>query len=195
MLFRGFFIELTLAPLLSLLSLFFLASYRGPLFVLFWVPPFAMLSFYLISPFSQYTWIRSLTLMVGGLITVYVSHLRTRAEALASSHELILSRLPYPILVSDATSKVVYFNDAACSLLKFPPGELLGFSWFNLLWDGGSKGEDIERYVRLSLSQEKTQKEVFLLCGMDDRRWKAEVIKDSLGQGGRLITTISPLPG
>jgi len=191
-LFRGLFVELTLAPLLSLLSLFYLASRREPWFVFFWIFPFAILSFYLIIPFSQYAWVRSLTLVLGGLITVYVSYLRARAEALANSHHLILSKLPYPILVSDATSKIVYFNDTACSLLKIQAKELFGFSWFNLLWDAGNKSDDIEKYVRLSLSQEKGRKEVFRLCGMDGRLWTAEVLKDSLGQGGRLITTITP---
>ncbi|NDA10199.1 MAG: hypothetical protein EBZ07_05055, partial [Verrucomicrobia bacterium] len=78
--FAEIFQELTLAPLLSLLSFFVLATRRPPGSILLWIFPFVALSYLLISPFSKFVWIRSITLALGGLITAYASHLRTRAE-------------------------------------------------------------------------------------------------------------------
>lgn len=189
--FREFFQELTIAPFLSLVSLFLLASRRSPLFVFLWTFPFLVLSYILIAPFSQFVWTRLGTLLLGGWITTYVAHLRARAERLSQSHQLIFSTLPYPVLVSDSTSKVVFFNQAASDVLKIPPAELAGFSWFNLLYDDGAKSADIERYVRLSLASEKVRGEPFRLCGIDGKIWNAEVVKDSVGEAGRLITTFS----
>lgn len=189
--FREFYQELTLAPLLSLLSLFLLASRYPPLFVFCWLWPFVLVSYILINPYSQFAWIRTGTLILGGWITCYVAFLRIRTERLLGSHQLVFSTLPYPILVSDPTSKVVFFNRAASNLLKIPEHELLGFSWFNLLLDQGNRAEEMERYVRWSLSKENEGVLKFDLCGLDGQIWKANVVKDATGKKGRLITTFS----
>lgn len=182
--------ELTLAPLLSLLSLFILAMFRPPGFVLAWILPFVLLSFYLIFPYSQFVWTRTLTLTLGGLITAYASYLRTRAVKLSLSLEKLFSRIIHPIIVSDVTSKILFFNQAACDALKIPEGELRGFSWFNLLEDQGNKGMDIERYVRLGISERLDDKEGFRLVGLDGKTWEAMVIKEDSNMGCRLITTL-----
>lgn len=182
--------ELTIAPLLSLLSLFILAMFRPPGFVLLWIFPFVLLSYFMIVPFSQFVWTRILTLLLGGVITAYASYLRTRAVKLSASLERLFSRITHPIIVSDVTSKIVFFNQAACEALKIPESELHGFSWFNLIMDQGNKARDIERYVRLGVSEGLDDKEVFRLVGLDGKSWEAIVIKEGPNKGGRLITTL-----
>lgn len=182
--------ELTLAPLLSLLSLFILAMFRPPGFVLFWIFPFVLLSYFMIVPFSQFVWTRTLTLLLGGMITAYASYLRTRAVKLSASLEKLFSRITHPIIVSDVTSKIVFFNQAACEALKISEGELRGFSWFNLIMDQGDKAKDIERYVRLGVSERLEDKEAFRLVGLDGKIWEAMVIKEGPNKEGRLITTL-----
>lgn len=182
--------ELTLAPLLSLLSLFILAMFRPPGFVLVWILPFVLLSFFLILPYSQFVWTRTFTLVLGGLITAYASYLRTRAVKLSASLEKLFSRIIHPIIVSDATSRILFFNQAACDALKIPEGELRGFSWFNLILDQGNKTSDIERYVRLGTSERLDDQEAFRLVGLDGKVWEAMVIKEGPRGDGRLITTL-----
>lgn len=183
--------ELTFAPLLALLSLFILAMFRPPGFVLAWILPFVFLSHHLIAPYSQYVWTRSFTLSLGGLITTYASYLRTRAVNLSASLERLFSRIPYPVIVSDSTSRIVFFNLAASKALKIQADELRGFSWFNLILDRGNKAQDIERYVRLGVSKDPEAQESFQLVGLDGKSWKAEVIKEGSRKEGRLITTLS----
>lgn len=183
--------EFTFAPLFSLLCLFILAMFRSPGFVLFWILPFALTSFLLIEPFSQFVWMRSITLILGGLITAYASYLRIKAVQLSNSLEKIFLRLPYPVIVSDVTSKIVFFNEAACVALNIGRRELLNFSWFNLLLDEGCKSKDIERYVRLGVSSQFDAQETFRLVGLDGKVRKALVIKDGAQTGSRLITTLN----
>jgi len=187
--------ELTIAPLLSLLSLFILAMFRPPGFVLLWIFPFVLLSYFMIVPFSQFAWTRSLTLLLGGVITAYASYLRTRAVKLSASLERLFSRITHPIIVSDVTSKILFFNQAACDALGIPEGELCGFSWFNLIFDRGAKARDIERYVRLGISECLGGKEVFYLVGLNGKIWEGTVIKEGAHKDSRLITTLNWFAG
>ncbi len=187
--------ELTLAPLLSLLSLFILAMFRTPGFVLIWTLPFLLLSYYLISPYSQFVWTRTLTLLLGAIITAYASFLRTRAVKLSTSLEKLFSRITHPIIVSDVTSKILFFNQAACDALEIPESELRGFSWFNLILDRGAKARDIERYVRLGISERLGGKEVFYLVGLNGKIWEGTVIKEGAHKDSRLITTLNLFAG
>lgn len=189
--FAEIFEELTLAPLLSLLSLFVLATRRPPGSILLWIFPFVALSYFLISPYSKFVWIRSITLALGGLITAYASHLRTRAETIAARNEKIFSQLPYPILVSDATSRIISFNQAACAALKIAPKEMQGFSWFNLLFDNGRKAEQIERYVRHAAEKGGEDPAHFQLVGLDGKVWQATVIRAGAESRDHLITTLA----
>ncbi len=189
--FAEIFQELTLAPLLSLLSLFVLATRRPPGSILLWIFPFVVLSYFLISPYSKFVWIRSITLALGGLITAYASHLRTRAETVAARNEKVFSQLPYPILVSDATSRIVFFNQAACAALKIAPKEMQGFSWFNLLFDDGKKAEQIERYVRHAARKDGEDSAQFQVVGFDGKVWQATVIRAGAESRGHLITTLA----
>lgn len=182
--------EVTFAPLLSLMSFFVMAMFRGPGFVLFWILPFALVSFYLIYPFSQFIWTRLVTLILGGLITSYASYLRINAVNLSSSLEKLFSRIAYPVIVSDVTSKIVFFNEAAARCLKIEGRELQKFSWFNLLVDDGGKAKDIERYVRLGISSQMDAQENFRLVGLDGKIWEALVIKEGSQKESRLITTL-----
>ena len=183
--------EHTFAPFLCLLSFFILAMFRHPVFVLVWIFPFVMLSHYLILPYSQYPWTRSLTLLLGGLITAYAAYLRSRAVSLSTSLERLLSRIPYPVIVSDVTSRILFFNQAACDALKIRADELRGFSWFNLIFDQGNKARDIERYVRLGMSKDLGAQESFCLVGLDGKSWEADVIKEGLSKDSRMITTLN----
>ena len=183
--------EHTFAPFLCLLSFFILAMFRHPVFVLVWVFPFVILSHYLILPYSQYPGTRSLTLLLGGLITTYAAYLRTRAVNLSISLERLFSRIPYPVIVSDVTSRILFFNQAACDALKIRADELRGFSWFNLIFDQGNKARDIERYVRLGMSKDLGAQESFCLVGLDGKNWGADVIKEGLNKDSRMITTLN----
>ena len=139
--------DLSIAPFFSLVSFFILSLFCGPWAVLLSIPPFAALTYWLISPLSPFSAIRTITLIAGGMLAAYASLLRIRAEQLAASRGAIFSLLPIPLLISDPTSKIIEANDAAVRLLKYSRKELLDFSWFNLLLDTPKKRADMESYI------------------------------------------------
>ena len=125
--------DLSIAPFFSLVSFFVLSLFCGPWVVLLSIPPFAALTYWLITPLSPFSSIRTITLIAGGFLSAYASLLRIRAQQLAASRGAIFSLLPIPVVISDPTSRIIEANDAAARLLKYSRKELLDFSWFNLL--------------------------------------------------------------
>jgi len=180
--------DLSIAPFFSLVSFFILSFYCTPMVVLISIPPFAALTYFLISPLSPFSTIRTITLIAGGVLAAYAAYLRIRAEVLASNRGAVFSLLPIPILISDPTSKIIEANSAAVRLLKYSRKELLDFSWFNLLLDSPKKRADMEAYIKVGqnpLSSELS----FIFVGRDNARHNVSLVAERIGSQINLITT------
>jgi PAS domain-containing protein len=180
--------DLSIAPFFSLVSFFILSLFCDPRVVLLSIPPFAALTYWLISPLSPFSAIRTFTLVVGGLLAAYASLSRIRAEKLASSRGAIFTLLPIPILISDPTSKIIEANSAAVRLLKYSRRELLDFSWFNLLLDSPKKRADMESYIKAG--QNPLPSELpFVFVGKDNTHHNVSLVAERIGSRINLITT------
>jgi len=180
--------DLSIAPFFSLVSFFILSLFCGPWVVLLSIPPFAALTYWLITPLSPFSAIRTITLVAGGMLAAYASFLRIRAEQLAASRGAIFSLLPIPLLISDPTSKIIEANDAAVKLLKYSRKELLDFSWFNLLLDTPKKRADMESYIKVG--QNPLPSELgFIFVGKDNTQHNVSLVAERIGSRINLITT------
>ena len=180
--------DLSIAPFFSLVSFFILSLFCGPWVVLLSIPPFAALTYWLITPLSPFSAIRTITLIAGGLLAAYASLLRLRAEKLAASRGAIFSLLPIPVVISDPTSKIIEANDAAARVLKYSRKELLDFSWFNLLADSPKKRTDMESYIKVG--QKPLSSELnFVFVGKDDAQHNVSLVAERIGSRINLITT------
>jgi len=180
--------DLSIAPFFSLVSFFILSLFCGPWVVLLSIPPFAALTYWLITPLSPFSAIRTITLVAGGMLAAYASFLRIRAEQLAASRGAIFSLLPIPLLISDPTSKIIEANDAAVKLLKYSRKELLDFSWFNLLLDTPKKRADMESYIKVG--QNPLPSELgFIFVGKDNTQHNVSLVAEQIGSRINLITT------
>jgi PAS domain-containing protein len=180
--------DLSIAPFFSLVSFFILSLFCGPWLVLLSIPPFAALTYWLITPLSPFSVIRTITLIAGGFLAAYASFLRIRAEQLAASRGAIFSLLPIPVVISDPTSKIIEANDAAARLLKYSRKELLDFSWFNLLLDSPNKRADMESYIKVG--QKPLLSELnFVFVGKDDAQHNVSLVAERIGSRINLITT------
>jgi PAS domain-containing protein len=180
--------DLSIAPFFSLVSFFILSLFCGPWVVLLSIPPFAALTYWLITPLSPFSLIRTITLIAGGLLAAYASLLRLRTEQLAASRGAIFSLLPIPLLISDPTSKIIEANDAAVKLLKYSRKELLDFSWFNLLLDTPKKRADMESYIKVG--QNPLPSELgFIFVGKDNTQHNVSLVAERIGSRINLITT------
>jgi PAS domain-containing protein len=180
--------DLSIAPFFSLVSFFILSLFRGPWVVLLSIPPFAALTYWLITPLSPFSAIRTITLIAGGLLAAYASLLRLRAEQLAASRGAIFSLLPIPLLISDPTSKIIEANDAAVRLLKYSRKELLDFSWFNLLLDTPKKRADMESYIKVGQNPLPSELS-FIFVGKDNTQHNVSLVAERIGSRINLITT------
>jgi len=180
--------DLSLSPFFSLVSFFVLSLYCRPSLVLLSITPFAALTYWLISPLSPFSIIRTVTLIAGGVLAAYAAFLRIRAEDLASNRGAIFSLLPIPILISDPTSKIIEANSAAVRILKYSRQELLDFSWFNLLLDTPKKRADMESYIKVG--QNPLPSEIrFIFVGKDNAQHNVSVVAERIGSRINLITT------
>ena len=180
--------DLSIAPFFSLVSFFILSLFCGPWVVLLSIPPFAALTYWLITPLSPFSAIRTITLIAGGLLAAYASLLRLRAEQLAASRGAIFSLLPIPLLISDPTSKIIEANDAAVRLLKYSRKELLDFSWFNLLLDTPKKRADMESYIKVGQNPLPSELS-FIFVGKDNTQHNVSLVAERIGSRINLITT------
>ena len=180
--------DLSIAPFFSLVSFFILSLFCGPWVVLLSIPPFAALTYWLITPLSPFSAIRTITLIAGGLLAAYASLLRLRAEQLAASRGAIFSLLPIPLLISDPTSKIIEANDAAVRLLKYSRSELLDFSWFNLLLDTPKKRADMESYIKVGQNPLPSELS-FIFVGKDNAQHNVSLVAERIGSRINLITT------
>jgi PAS domain-containing protein len=180
--------DLSIAPFFSLVSFFILSLFCGPWVVLLSIPPFAALTYWLITPLSPFSSIRTITLILGGFLAAYASFLRIRAEQLAASRGVIFSLLPIPIIISDPTSKIIEANDAAVRLLKYSRKELLDFSWFNLLLDTPKKRADMESYIKTGQNPLPSELS-FIFVGKDNAQHNVSLVAERIGSRINLITT------
>jgi len=180
--------DLSIAPFFSLVSFFILSLFCAPWIVLLSIPPFAALTYWLITPLSPFSAIRTITLIASGLLAAYASLLRLRAEQLAASRGAIFSLLPIPLLISDPTSKIIEANDAAVRLLKYSRKELLDFSWFNLLLDTPKKRADMESYIKVGQNPLPSELS-FIFVGKDNAQHNVSLVAERIGSRINLITT------
>ena len=180
--------DLSIAPFFSLVSFFILSLFCGPWVVLLSIPPFAALTYWLITPLSPFSAIRTITLIAGGLLAAYASLLRLRAEQLAASRGAIFALLPIPLLISDPTSKIIEANDAAVRLLKYSRKELLDFSWFNLLLDTPKKRAAMESYIKVGQNPLPSELS-FIFVGKDNTQHNVSLVAERIGSRVNLITT------
>ena len=65
--------DLSIALFFSLVSFFLLSLFCSPRVVLLSIPPFAALTYWLISPLPPFSTIRTITLISGGLLAAYAA--------------------------------------------------------------------------------------------------------------------------
>jgi len=83
-----------------------------------------------------------------GLAT-YLAYYRTDTERILTRLRLILSKLPVPVILSDASGIIVYVNTAVVPALHRAPTEMVGRSYFEFLLTEKTKGTSIRSYFEL----------------------------------------------
>jgi hypothetical protein len=142
-----FFGHQTLAPLLSILSLSILAFYCSPRLLLLSTPLFMILTYLLIRDHSDYPLVRAFTVLLGGILAVWVSSSRNKLQRQQSEIETIVNLMPIPWLLADASGNLLRISPELQKLLGPFHSNLINTSFFALFSTAQNRGEFIRLFL------------------------------------------------
>ena len=142
-----FFGHQTLAPLLSILSLSILAFFCSSRLLLITTPLFMLLSYLLIRDHSPYPLVRTFTVLLGGILAVWVSASRNKLQRQQSEIETIVNLLPIPWLLADSSGNLLRFGPEFQKLLAPSHSNLINSSFFSLFSAAQNRGEFIRLFL------------------------------------------------
>ena len=142
-----FFGHQTLAPLLSILSLSILAFYCSSRLLLITTPLFMILTYLLILDHSPYPLVRTFTVLLGGILSVWVSSSRNKLQRQQTEIETIVNLLPIPWLLADSSGNLLRFGPELQKLLGSSHSNLINSSFFSLFSAAQNRGEFIRLFL------------------------------------------------
>ena len=137
----------TLAPLLSILSLSILAFYCSSRLLLITTPLFMILTYLLILDHSPYPLVRTFTVLLGGILSVWVSSSRNKLQRQQTEIETIVNLLPIPWLLADSSGNLLRFGPELQKLLGSSHSNLINSSFFSLFSAAQNRGEFIRLFL------------------------------------------------
>ena len=137
----------TLAPLLSILSLSILAFYCSPRLLLLATSLFMILTYLLIRGHSPYPLVRTFTILLGGILAVWVSSSRNKLQRQQSEIETIVNLMPIPWLLADASGNLLRISPELQKHLGPSHSNLLNTSFFALFSAVQNRGEFIRLFL------------------------------------------------
>ena len=137
----------TLAPMLSILSLSILAFYCSSRLILLSTPLFILLSYLLIREHSIYPLVRAFTVLLGGVLAVWVCSSREKLQRQQSEIETIVNLMPIPWLLADSSGNILRISFALQKLLGPSHSNLINTSFFSLFSAAQNRGEFIRLFL------------------------------------------------
>jgi len=124
------------------------------------------------------------------VMAVYLSYHREQSERNLKHIQSILGKLPAPVVISDASGKILYANEALCSFLKKPVDELSGKHYLDLFMTNIEEGKAMRYYIELFENQDQNAPEVELLTSTNDGHIKASLTCLGTGTQRSMITVL-----
>jgi PAS domain-containing protein len=145
-----FFGHQTLAPLLSILSLSILAFYCSSRLLLLSTPLFMLISYLLIRGHSDYPLVRTFTVLLGGILAVWVNSSRNKLQRQQTEIETIVDLMPIPWLLADSSGNLLRIGPELQKLLGPSHSKLINTSFFSLFSTVQNRGEFIRLFLETS---------------------------------------------
>jgi len=128
---------------------------------------FAMVNFYEESPRHgphPYFWFfqRFGLFLVVSTMAIYLSHYREETQRNLTHIQEILSKLPVPVAISDATGCIIYVNEALCSFFSKPASSLVGKRYIDFFMTNTQEGKAMRYYIDLFGDEAKNVHDVEL---------------------------------
>ena len=189
-----FFGDQTLAPLLSILSLTILAFFCSPRLILFVSPFFVIESYFLIFDNSDYPLVRSVTVILGGVLAAIVSSARLRLNRQHENISSIISLLPIPWIQTDITGNILSIGSTMLDLLHAPESKLLGTSFFSLFSTSDNRGEFIRLFLDAADNSTSQQNLQLSLTRPPRTHFQTSISPLSTSKGSSVLIIFKPPP-
>jgi PAS domain S-box-containing protein len=82
-------------------------------------------------------------------MAIYLAYYRTATERTRNHLQDILSKLPAPVIISDATGSIVYANEALSTIFKQKAANLTGKRYVDFLMTDIQEGKAMRYYIEL----------------------------------------------
>jgi len=105
-----------------------------------------LLSYLLIQAHSPYPLVRTFTVLLGGILAVWVGSSREKLQRQQDEIETILSYMPLPWLLADSSGNILRLSSALQKFLG-PRANLINTSFFSLFSAAQNRGEFIRLFL------------------------------------------------
>jgi PAS domain-containing protein len=109
-----------------------------------------LLSYMLIQAHSPYPLVRTFTVLLGGILAVWVSSSRQKLQRQQSEIETIVNLMPIPWLLADASGNLLRIGPELQKLLGSSHSKLINTSFFSLFSVAQNRGEFIRLFLDTS---------------------------------------------
>ncbi len=186
-----FYSEQTLAPVLAVLSFGGLIFVGSPRLILVAIPLFAAESYWIIRDTSMYPHIRTVSVVLGGLIAYWACVQRRSLEARLAELDLILAKLHAPWILCDRSGNIRRMSTPAAELAQANFKDLEGTSFFAKFTAGPSKGELIQKFLQTADSRTPVEKFVLSTPENPDRLFDSSFVPVQTREGPGILVVLS----
>ncbi len=187
-----FYSEQTLAPVLAILCLAGLIFIGSPRLILFAIPLFAAESYWIIRDSSMYPHIRTISVVLGGLLAFWASLQKKSLESRLAELDLILEKLQAPWILCDRSGNIRRMSAPALDLAQSDFKDLEGTSFFTKFSAGASKGELIQKFLKTADSRAPVEKLSLAIATTPARALDASFIPIQTREGPGILVVLSP---
>jgi len=106
-----------------------------------------LLSYLLIQNHSPYPLVRTFTVLLGGILAVWVSSSRNKLQRQQSEIETIVNLMPIPWLLADASGNLLRISPELQKLIGPSHSNLINTSFFALFSTAQNRGEFIRLFL------------------------------------------------
>jgi PAS domain-containing protein len=126
-------------------------------------------------------------------MAIYLAYYRTATERTSNHLQGILSKLPAPVVISDATGYIVYGNEALSTIFKVESAKLTGKRYVDFLMPDIQEGKAMRYYIELFGEESNSVHELEIKPFDSETKIKARLTCLGTGSNRVLITVFNVL--
>ena len=126
-------------------------------------------------------------------MAIYLAFYRVSTQSMLGHVQNILTKLPSPVVISDATGHIIYANEAFAGVFKQKAAEFIGKRFVEVVLSDIQEGKAMRYYIEIFADQENTLHELEIKPSEDGAKMKARLTCFGTGTNRVLITVVDTM--